>query len=472
MYAKKQILSKSHHLGKFLCLVLVSLGISVCNTTILHAMTMSIVRDAEIECYLKDLSRPIFLAANMKPENIDIHLVAAEDINAFVSSGNHMFIMTPLITFSDNSDALLGVMAHEIGHIAKGHLVRGAAAGPSVAQQILMVVLTAATTALANPHLGIGLATALMQISIRSNLAYSRMHEMEADSAALHYLNKIKRTTYGIYDFMSYLNEAIQKEWYYKYLDPYTATHPLPEKRTDHFRTSKERNSKTPLTRDAKLEHQHRRVKAKIMGFFGKNYRHFNPYPTGKPDASTAKYNNFYAAYQELHRVYAIHNYNEALKIVNKLIADYSHDPYLHGIKAQILFMQNKLTEAIKQFRIAVQLDPQNMLIQYELAQALMTTDSHQYLTEAIGIIRAFAISEPYNAAPHRELATIYQKLGDDMMAGVQLAEEAVILNQCPEAIIHAKRVINNKDQGSVNAAYCRIQAQDIVEYCQARSLF
>ena len=82
-----------------------------------------VVRDAEIEALVRDYARPIFNAAGLSKSGINIVLVNDQSFNAFVA-GRRMFINTGALLKSETPNEIIGVIAHEAGHIAGGHQER------------------------------------------------------------------------------------------------------------------------------------------------------------------------------------------------------------------------------------------------------------------------------------------------------------------------------------------------------------
>ena len=82
------------------------------------------IRDTELEIALRDWSDPIFKAAEINPKNIKIHIISDKSINAFVVDGNNMFLNTGLITKAGSASGVIGVIAHEAGHISAGHILK------------------------------------------------------------------------------------------------------------------------------------------------------------------------------------------------------------------------------------------------------------------------------------------------------------------------------------------------------------
>ena len=87
---------------------------------------LTLVRDTEIEAILHEDADPILRAAGLDPKVVAIHLVGDKELQAFVAGGQHLFVYSGLIVRTKNPNELRGVLAHEIGHMAGGHLVRQA----------------------------------------------------------------------------------------------------------------------------------------------------------------------------------------------------------------------------------------------------------------------------------------------------------------------------------------------------------
>ena len=86
--------------------------------------SLGFIRDSEIENLIKEIVEPIADAAGQKKENLEIFIINDNQLNAFVTPGQKIFIFTGLITNSKNSNALEGVIAHEIGNINGRHHVK------------------------------------------------------------------------------------------------------------------------------------------------------------------------------------------------------------------------------------------------------------------------------------------------------------------------------------------------------------
>ena len=69
-------------------------------------------------------TKPIFKAAGLNPSAVRVYIINNDKINAFVAGGQRLFIHTGLLTRTKTPNEVIGVLAHETGHIAGGHLAR------------------------------------------------------------------------------------------------------------------------------------------------------------------------------------------------------------------------------------------------------------------------------------------------------------------------------------------------------------
>ena len=229
--------------------------------------TIELIRDTEIENTIRAYSTPIFLAAGLDPSAVRIYLVNDKQINAFVAGGQNLFINTGLILQSRDAGQVIGVIAHEAGHIAGGHLARvHDALANATAEMILAMVLGAAAAAASgNPAVGGAVMSGGQNIGVRNLLAYTRTQEASADAAAMRFLDSTQQSAKGLLSFFDTLNQ--QEALTTARQDPYLRTHPLTQERiaalSDFVAHSPYSN--TPVKPE--FEEEHRRMLAKLRAF-------------------------------------------------------------------------------------------------------------------------------------------------------------------------------------------------------------
>ena len=166
---------------------------------------VSLIRDAETEKFLHELSDPIFRAADLDVQNIKIYIVNDNSINAFVSGGQNVFINTGLILKFRTPDALIGVIAHETGHIAAGHLARSSEGAEQAQGAMLLSYLLGIGAAVAgSPEAGIALISGGSGSAQRLYMKFTRTQEEAADQHAIEYLDKMKYPADGLIKLLEF----------------------------------------------------------------------------------------------------------------------------------------------------------------------------------------------------------------------------------------------------------------------------
>jgi predicted Zn-dependent protease len=191
------------------------------------AAAQSILRDAETEAFLAEISEPIIRAADLNPRNVGIYVIQDKSINAFTAGGQDVFMHTGLIAAADNANEVQGVIAHEIGHVAGGHVLRiseGAKVATSIS--ILSLVLAAAAIAAGAGDAGAGILAAGQQAAFGKFLAYTRTQEATADAAAQTYLTSTGISGQGLLSFFKKL-QNLEFRYGFSAKDDFVSDHPL-----------------------------------------------------------------------------------------------------------------------------------------------------------------------------------------------------------------------------------------------------
>ena len=416
------------------------------------AKKVSLIRDAEIENTIAVYAAPLFRAAGLEPSSVEIYLVKDKSLNAFVAGGQKLFINTGLLMRAEHPGQVIGVIAHEAGHIAGGHLSRThEALRQSTAQTILAYVLGGAA-ALGTGRADVGQAIILggQQIGQRTFLQYSRTQESAADQAAVRFLETTGQSAKGLLEFMETLGD--QELLSARHQDPYVRTHPMSRERVNFLQAHVARSSHSAKPPAAELLQRHRRMRGKLRGFL-------------EPVASTLRRyketdGSVEARYARAVAFYRRPDLEKALPLIDGLLAEYPGDPFFHELKGQMLFENGHAKAALEPYRMAVQLMPHSPLLRAELAQVQLELDDPALLESAIANLRAALRHEAGSAFTWHQLAIAYGRDGQMGLSSLALAEEAMLQGRKDDARYQAGRAGKLLPRGSPGW----LKAQDILE--------
>ncbi len=181
---------------------------------------------------MQRFTTPILEAAGLGAGSVRIYIVNDKQLNAFVAGGMNLFLNTGLLMRTETPDQLIGVIAHEVGHIAGGHLSRvNEPQSKAAAEAILAAVLGAATAAVGAPGLGTAIIAGGMQYAQAGLMRFSRGQEQSADQAALTYLDRTGVSAQGLAQFFQILES--QNVLAVSSASPWLTSHPLTRDRID-----------------------------------------------------------------------------------------------------------------------------------------------------------------------------------------------------------------------------------------------
>jgi len=384
----------------------------------------AIIRDAEIEALLRDYTRPIFKAAGLAQQNIQIVLIGDESFNAFVADGKRIFINTGTLKKSETPNEVIGVLAHETGHIAGGHLARMRQQLESAQTAAIVGMLLAAGGVAAGASSGsnmggaaAGAMTMPQEIVRRTLLAYQRTEEQAADRSAITYLNATKQSPAG----MLATFERLQNDQIFisQRIDPYVLSHPMA---SDRIAVLSDLAHKSPYfnTKDSPaLQVRHDMMRAKLVGFTqppDSVNRVFPPSNTTLP-----------ARYARAISAYRFGSMPDALRQIDTLIAEQPRNPYFYELKGQALLEAGRAREAVPPLRRAVELSGGTPLIRMLLGQALVATNDKATMDEAVRELNFGLQREPASPIGWRYLAMAYGQRGDFPNADLASAQSAML---------------------------------------------
>jgi predicted Zn-dependent protease len=401
-----------------------------------------LIRDAEIENTIRAYATPLWKAAGLDAGFVQIYLVNSGQINAFVAGGQRLFINTGLLMRADRPNEVIGVIAHETGHIAGGHLMRfqDALENATVQSIIGFVLGTAGAVLSRNGEVAAAGAMAGQSMAIRSLYAFSVGQEERADQAGLGFLEKTCQSARGLLQFFEILEK--EESLLPQQQDPYMVTHPFTSTRADHVRDfvahSKCSDSKDPPD----LVDRHNRMLAKLRGFLNAPGDVFKAYPESD--------HSVYARYARAAAYHRIPMDDKALAEMDSLLKEKPEDPYFNELKGQILFEGGKVADSVRWYKKAVDELPDSSLIRVELAQAeIESTDDRAVLQDALAILKDAVRDDDSNADAWHDLGIVQGRLGDIGEASLALSEEALLVGDVKLAAQQARRAAESLPRGS-----------------------
>lgn len=409
-----------------------------------------LIRDAEIEATLRAYVDPIFTAAGLDASVVQIHIIEDDHINAFVSGGMQVFVNTGLLTRAETPNQVIGVYAHETGHIQGGHLARRKEELENATIESIIGILAGVAIGVAsgNGGAGIGAATLGQSIAQRDLLQYSQAQEGSADQAAFRLLNATQQSPKGLVDFFRMLSR--QEALSTLNQDPYLRTHPLTTTRIDAAEAALAKSPYADRKDPPELMIRHQRMLAKLNGYLKPLGRVLQMYP--EKDLSVP------ARYARAIAYFRVSRTEEALASMDSLLKEAPDDPFFLEQKAQILFDRGRIAEALPLYQQSLDLASDEPLIRLELAEAQVESGDPGLLKPALDNLNGVVQFESKNAHAFRLLATAYGRAGDEPMATLSLAEEALARGKNKLAKQYADRALDGLKVGSPGY----LKAQDI----------
>ena len=434
-------------------------AVAVAGSVNAFAQGVPIVRDAEIEALVRDYARPIFKAAGLANDGIDIVLVNDQSFNAFVT-GRRMFINTGALVMAETPNEIIGVIAHEAGHIAGGHQQKlreqlERAKTMAIIATLLgagAIVAGATTNSRGLAGAGIGVAAGGGEMAQRSILAYQRGEEVTADRSAITYLNATGQSGMGMLKTFARFQSALSLSG--TQIDPYRISHPMPQERIANLEVLVKQSPYVDKVDPPTLQQRHDMMRVKIA-----------VYMQGQAAASRLMrkmQGSLAAQYGDAQAAYLYGNLTAALTKTNALIKAQPKNAYFQELRGDILMKANKPKDAAEAYARAVSLDPaRSGLLPVSYGQALMAVGTPDSLKKAVVQINNGLGRDKENADGYRYLAQAYGELGDVSAAELATAEGHFYSGSYNDAKIFAMRAQKTLKRGEPGW----IRAQDIINY-------
>ncbi len=423
-----------------------------------QAQSIPIVRDAEIEALMRDYARPILDAAGLGKSGIEVVLVSDPSFNAFVT-GRRIFFNTGALMQAETPNEIIGVIAHEAGHLAGGHQHRlheqlRRANAMAIAGMMLGIGVSAAGAVAGSSSIGqagTGIALGAPEIARRGLLGYQRGEEATADRSAIVYLEKTGQSPRGMLRTFERFAEAMALAG--TRVDPYQISHPMPRERVANLDTVARASPYWDRKDPAPLQLRHDMMRAKLAAYTqgqGSVQRLFRGDKARSPGA----------LYGDAILTYLHGTPKNALAKADALIKAQPNNPYLHELRGDVLIKAGRAGDAAAAYARAVALDPAKTgLLRIGHGQALLAGGKPDQVKKAIAELSAGLDRDKEFVTGYRYLAQAYGMTGDIGMAELTTAEGHYYSGQMKEARIFAARAQQKLRKGSP----AWVRAQDIV---------
>jgi predicted Zn-dependent protease len=342
------------------------------------------IPDTEIEETIKAETAPVLAACGVDPRQVHFYLVPDKDLNAFTAGGTAIFINTGLIQETQVPNQLIGVVAHECGHISGGHAARSDEMMHAGLKPMLLTmglgILAAAAGA---PDAGAALLMSSGYFGTLSVLKYSRVQEASADQAAATSLEKAGLSGKGLVEFFDNFRyqEVFADARRYKYFQ----SHPLTGDRIEALRRRVEVGKHYNDVDSPEAIARHDIMKAKLDAYMDPPQQTFMKYK--ETDTS------FKARYARAIAYEQAKELDKSMQLIDALLADYPTNPYVWEVKGQIYFESGRPVQAEAANRRSVELKPDGPLLKINLAQSILAEERQGGPEEAVLLLKS-ALSE------------------------------------------------------------------------------
>jgi predicted Zn-dependent protease len=386
-----------------------------------------VLRDTESEQLLREYTRPILRTAGLEKQNIQVVIINESAFNAFVADGRRIFVNYGALMQSETPNQIIGVLAHETGHLAGGHLAKLREQLAQAQTQLIIAMLLGAGAMVAGArsgnnnggltNAGAAAFSAPQEVIRRTLLSYQRQQEENADRAGVKFLTATGQSAKGMYEtFKRFTNDSLFAA---RGADPYVQSHPMPIERVAALEEIARSSPYWDKKDDPALQLRHDMMRAKISAFMERQDTVYRRYPLSNTSLP--------ARYARAITTYLHGDLHSALAQIDGLIQLQPSNPYFYELRGQALLEGGKPAEAIAPLRKAVQLSNSAPLIEMLLGQALVASNNKAYTEEAIAILRAAVGRETEAPLGYMQLAMAYGQKGDFAQADLASAQAAYL---------------------------------------------
>jgi predicted Zn-dependent protease len=387
------------------------------------AQGISILRDAETEHVLKSYEAPLLVAAGLDPAAFHMYIVNDNSVNAFVAEGQNMFIQTGMILFVKTPNEMIGVMAHETGHMAGGDLTRGRDAMAKASVPMLVGMLAGIVAAALGAGMGgMAIMAAGQDIAMSQFMTFSRSQEATADQRGIKYLNATHQSGRGMQrTFERFANEEAMAS-----TQRFAGDHPAARDRVVALQELVEASPYKDVKDNPEVQHELEMIQAKLRGFVMPVESVLQRFPPSD-QSKQARYARAMAYFRKPDR-------DKALAEINSLIKEEPNNPYFYETLGQIYVAMAQPDKGIAPYQKAVDLMPTEPLLRVALAGAQLATDRPALAQPALENLKVALDQQNDDPFAWWQESQAYGKLNNVPMAQLATAELNFAVGNMPNA--------------------------------------
>ena len=398
--------------------------------------SFEIIRDTELEKFTNDILEAIDKDASNDLTEIKVFFIKSNDINAFVTAGNNIFINTELFIAADDYREFAAVIAHELAHIVSGHVFSTSNEISNLSKKALPIYLLGIISIMTGAS-DAGLAGIMVgQASVADSYTYySRTQEASADQRAIKILCDGQIDGKYLSNFLKKLDKinlvnSINKP-------DYRSTHPSAANRQTWIDSTLKNIGNCDYEENQELQKRFNLLKAKLFGF------------THPFEETIAMYNS--SEDEDLYAT-AVANYFKgkhqfSIDILLNLIKENPSNPYYYELIGEIYFANQKYNKAIDAQSMAIDLiKDENDLYLMMYGNYLLSVDKNE---KSMKVLKKSLIYNPKNSYTWYLLARAYAEMDNLALANYATAERYFLLGQRSLSYNFAKKAIKNVEQNS-----------------------
>ncbi|WP_162147095.1 M48 family metalloprotease [Holospora obtusa] len=422
----------------------------------------SVVSDSQVEHFLDTVCAPAFtILGNDLRSRVRFHLVNSEAVNAFATKNGNIFINTGVFLMADSPEEVIGVIFHELGHVACDHVTKAmdlmkSLEMRSVVFRVLAGIAAGMTALTYKDGMGTALSgflggTSLIDLTTLTEMMhFSRSQEGAADQFALNVLKKLHWSINGLAIFM----EKMVRTSGVNHVPLYLRTHPCSHDRLSSIQDA-QKNLGPAQTLDREIYQEFFKIKAKLLACTGiqnisslKMFRH-----------RLVKVPDTYHCFGESIFLHRKGKFQHALEALDRFEKIHKKDAFTCELRAQILFENGKLSQALKFIHAALKMRPKDSNMKTYAAIIALDTPFREQWKRSATLLEGAVFGTQKDPQLWYWLGVALGKLNRIGEMHVAMAEYALSKGDIQEAKRHTKLAIDRL-KNKVNKYF--IRAKDL----------